>query len=60
MALKDHDNEVLARTDPIGKALLASIEPSRKPYIVEIIYEFIEMSDPCPVYDFHIAVKPLR
>ena len=37
------------------------LEPDMKPYLVRLVYSGdMDYEDPCPVYDFHIAVKPLR
>jgi hypothetical protein len=41
-------------------SLLATIDPARKPYHLKIVQSEFDENDPCPVFDFHIAVKPLR
>ena len=38
---------------------MTTVEPSRHPYVIRLIHTEYDPSDPCPVYDFHIAVKPL-
>ena len=46
--------------DPIHNTLLTTLEPNKHPYHVRLIHTEFDPNDPCPVYDFHIAVKPLH
>ena len=41
-------------------SLIAHIEPNQHPYILKLVHTAFDPDDPCPVYDLHIAVKPLR
>ena len=41
-------------------SLIAHVEPDKHPYILKLIHTEFDRDDPCPVYDLHIAVKPLR
>ena len=56
----DQDGRPLARSDPVHNSLSINVEPSQHPYILKLIHTEFDHDDPCPVYDLHIAVKPLR
>ena len=59
-------SDVEEKGTPIGvtsathNSMMVTIDPSRKPYIVRIVQSDLDTSDPCPVFDFHISVKPLQ
>ena len=55
----DQDGHPLAESDSSG-SLIAHVEPDKHPYMLKLIHTDFDMDDPCPVYDLHIAVKPLR
>ena len=56
----DKDGKPLGRTDSVHNSMLVTVDPERKPYQLELAHTEFDPNDPCPVYDFHIAVKPLR
>lgn len=40
--------------------MIAHVEPDKQPYIMELVHTVFDHEDPCPVYDFHISVKPIH
>jgi len=54
------DNHPIAKSDSVHNSLVATVDPSKKPYQLRLIQNELDESDPCPVFDFHIAVKPLK
>ena len=56
--LNDNKHRV-GQTDAHG-TFMSTIEPNEHPYHMKLVHTEFDMEDPCPVYDFHIAVKPLR
>ena len=56
----DSSEPPIAKSDAVHNSLLTAVTPNEAPYLVELIHSEFDSSDPCPVYDFHIAVKPLR
>lgn len=49
----------MAKTDAVHNSFLVHIDPHQEPYLLKLVHTEIDTSDPCPLYDFHIAVKPL-
>ena len=56
----DQDDHPISTTDAVHNALLTTLEPQRKPYLLKLVHTEFDTSDSCPVYDLHISVKPLR
>lgn len=41
------------------RQLSTVLKASKKPYNIVIVYHHIDEDDPCPLLDFHVAVKPV-
>ena len=55
----EQDGQPLGHSDAFG-SLIAHVEPNQHPYILKLVHTEFDVDDPCPVYDFHIAVKPMH
>ena len=56
----DSEEHPIAHSDAVHNSLMTVLDPDRKPYILRLVLGEMDHDDPCPVFDFHIAVKPLR
>lgn len=45
--------------DDVHPSMVTTIVPGEGPHRIEFVHQEYDLDDPCPVFDFRIAVKPL-
>ena len=53
-----HSEEPITQSTT-DRQIQTMLNARRKPYTILIVYQNIEPHDACPLFDFHIAVKPV-
>jgi len=58
--LEDRNDQPLAQTSKDKKTIAKVLNANKKPYLLEILFPLLDEEDPCALFDFHVAIKPLK